>query len=274
MPILQQVIRIHWTVDNRDFYENQGYEFTDYKKSFKILVKDLHPNSSKQVIIKCDFCNKIVKKAYNRCLNICNCNDKKCIQQRIELTNLKRYGVKHAFQSEKVKLKIVEVLKQKYGVEKVSDIPHIKEKVFATAKKHGNLPSSKQQNRLYRLFGGILNHPYKNYAIDIALIGDRIAIEYNGSGHDLNVQKNRETVEEFNQREGERKKFLISEGWKILIFTSATDELSNNFVLKKLFIWAKKQFNNNINLIEINFDKGQVIFDDYIISIRQAINDI
>ena len=273
MPILSRVVKIQWTVDNRNYYESKGYKFTDYRKSFKILVKDLQPNSIKKIFIKCDFCGNITKKPYHSCSSgICNCSSKECIKKRVEQTNLKRYGVKHAFQAEKVKLKIIEVLKQKYGVEKVSDIPNIKEKVFSTAKKHGNLPSSKQQDRLHRLFGGIKNYPYRKWAIDIAIVTDKIAIEYNGSGHNLNVQKGRETIEEFNEKENNRQLELIQDGWKLLIFISTDDTLTNNFVLKRLYQYALNMFNrNDINIIKIDFDKGQVIFDNYIISIREAL---
>ena len=272
MPILQQVTRIRWTPKNKDYYESKGYEFTDFNKLFKVLVKDLFVESTHEITIQCDFCNKIIKKSYCRCIDICNCNDKECIQKRKELTNLKKYGVKHAFQATQVRQKITTVLKQKYGVDKISDIPGMYEKIQNTSRKHNFIPISKQQKRLQKLFGGILNYVYDNFAIDIALIDEKIAIEYNGSGHDLNVQKKRITEEEFIEHENIRNNYLLDNSWKLLILISADDNISNNFVLKKLFTFAKNKFYNNINLVKINFDNGQVYFDNYIISIRQALS--
>lgn len=274
MPILQQVTRIQWTPKNKEYYEEKGYTFTEFRDSFKVLVKDLFPETTHEVIIQCDFCKKILKKPYCRCIDICNCNDKECIQKRKELTNLKKYGVKYVFQAKSVKQKIIDIIKQKYGVDKVSDIPGIYEKIQATSKKHNYIPTSKQQKRLHKLFGGVMNYVYDSLAIDIALIDEKIAIEYNGSGHDLNVQKNRITEEEFIDHENERKNFLLNNGWKLLILISKDDNISNNFVLRKLFNFAKHKFYNNINYIEIDFDKGQVYFDDYIISIREAIKKV
>ena len=274
MPILQKVTRIQWTPKNKDYYESKGYIFTNYYQFFKVLVKDLLQDSTHEVFIQCDFCNKIIKKSYCRCIEICNCNDKECIKKRKELTNLKKYGVKCIFQAKKVQLKITEILKQKYGVDKVGNIPGIREKIQSTAKKHHYIPASKQQKRLQKLFGGILNYVYKNYAIDIALLDEKIAIEYNGSGHDLNVQKQRVTEEEFIQHENERKNFLLKNNWKLLVIISKDDTLTNNFILKKLFYFIKNKFKNNINYAEINFDKKNIFFDDYIISFKQALYSI
>ena len=271
MSILQKVTRIQWTIKNKDYYESKGYKFTNFGQLFKILVQDLSIESTHEIIIQCDFCKKIIKKAYCRCVDICNCNDKKCIQKRKELTNLKKYGVKCVFQAKQVKQKIIDTIKQKYGVDKISDIPGIYEKIQNTSKKHHFIPVSKQQKRLHKLFGGILNYVYGNFAIDIALINEKIAIEYNGSGHDLNVQKKRITQEKFIEHENQRNEFLLNNGWKLLILTSTDDNISNNFILKKLFAFAKNKFYNNVNIITINFNKGQIYFDDYIISIRQAL---
>lgn len=271
MPILQTVIRIRWTPNNKDYYEEKGYTFSSYYKDFKVLVKDLSDDSNYEVVIQCDFCKKIIKKAYCRCIDICNCNDKECVKKRKEQTNLKRYGVKCVFESQYIQSKIVNTLKHKYGVERISDIPGIYEKIQKTAKSHNNIPISKQQKRLHKIFGGVLNYIYENYAIDIALLDEKIAIEYNGSGHDLNLQKKRITEEEFLQHENNRKEFLLANNWKLLIISSKDDELPSDSVLKRLFTFAINKFLININYIEINFDAGTVLFDDYVISIRQAL---
>lgn len=271
MPILSKVIYIKWSISNRAWYEYKGYEFTKYNKYFKVLIKDLIPHTSTKVAIQCDFCGKITYKAFYRCQYICNCSDKECIEKRKKMTNLRKYGVPYAWQARQTRLKIIDILKKKYGVEKVSDIPFIKEKIWNTKKENNTIKSSKQQNRLHRLFGGELNYPFNNYAIDIALTDNKIAIEYNGSGHDLAVQKGWETAEEFNDKELQRRNYLIDNGWKVIIFISSDDQLTTNMKLRRLFNFAKECFiKYNKKYIIIDFNKQQILIDDYIFPISTA----
>ena len=274
MPILTRVLMLHWKADTRDWYESKGYKFTDWNKPFKVLVKDIIPTAPHKVTIKCDFCGKIDIKQFRSCQEICNCRDKACIKKRKEMVNMKRYGVKYAFQAESVKKKISDALKQKYGVEKVGHIPGIHDKVVKTKQKRGSIPSSWQQNRLAKLFGGELNYPIKSYAADVALLLDRIVIEYNGSGHNLMVQQNFETQEDFNIKEKNRLKVLIEEGWKVVIIQSFIDNIGDNFTLKKLFQYAKKLFNQGLDYIIIDFDKGYVITEDYTMTIQNALLEL
>lgn len=267
MPIISNSVQIKWTLENRAWYEYKKYEFTQYNQYFKVLVKDLLPHSSIKVTIQCDFCGKITKKQFYRCQYICNCNDKACIQKRIQLTNLRKYGVKHAWQAIPTKRKIIETLKNKYGVTKVSDIPFIREKIFLTRKNKDSIPYSVQQKHLRHLFNGKLNYPLHNYAIDIALPDEKIAIEYNGSGHDLTVQHGLESAECFSNKEEKRKTDIISLGWKLIIINSSNDILVDDSKLRKLFKFSKEQFKFNWKQIIIwDFDKNQIILDDYIIT--------
>lgn len=274
MPIISQIVRIKWKEDTRLWYEYKGYHFTNYRNTFKVLVKDLIPHAATKVLIKCDFCGKITQKSFYRCQNICNCSDKECIKKRKELTNLKKYGVKYAWQAPQVKLKIIEVLKRKYGVEHVSEIPFIHEKIFNIKHHNKSIATSKQQNRLCKLFNGVLNYPFSNWAIDIALVDDKIAIEYNGSGHDLSVQRNWLTQEEFEQKELERKNTLIQKKWKVITLISNNDELMTNNNLLKLLEFCKYQFNQyNKDYIIIDFDKNQIITDDYSFNIGKILRN-
>ena len=274
MPIISQIVRIKWKPENRLWYEFKGYHFTNYRNTFKVLVKDLLPHAATKVLIKCDFCGEITKKAFYRCQNICNCSNKECIKKRKELTNLKKYGVKYAWQAPQVQLKIVEVLKKKYGVTHVSEIPFIHEKIFNIKFNNKSIATSKQQNRLCKLFNGILNYPFNNWAIDIALVDDKIAIEYNGSGHNLSVQRQWETADQFEKKELNRRNVLIHEGWKVIIIISDNDELMTNNNLLKLLQWCKNQFNNyEKKYIIINFNKNQILTDDYSFDIGKIIRN-
>ena len=278
MPIITQYLYVKWRPKNKEWYESKGYTFSKFNAWFKIMLKDMYPESSQKVRIECDFCHKVLEKEYKRCIDVCNCDDPKCIQKRKEYTVMKRYGVKNVLASKKIRDKIKATLKERYNVEKVSDIPNFKEKIIATRKAKGLIQTSKQQNRLFRLFGGELNYPVKGYAADIALIRDRIILEYNGSGHDLTVQRQQETRDHFDNKEQNRLNDLIEDQWNVIIFISKNDKLPTNIDLKQLFLYAKYSFTpysqseiEPIHWVKIDFDNNSVTTAKETVTVTTAI---
>jgi len=57
--------------------------------------------------------------------------------------------------------------------------------------------SSYPQRYICNLLNGELNYPIGNLSLDIALLDNKIYIEYDGSGHDLRVVRGQLTEKEF-----------------------------------------------------------------------------
>lgn len=55
-------------------------------------------------------------------------DEHKIIQEKIRQTSKEKYGTDHFFSSEEIQKKVQNTFKEKYGVERVCDIPHVKEK--------------------------------------------------------------------------------------------------------------------------------------------------
>ena len=112
----------------------------------------------------------------------------KTINQKAQLTNLQKYGVRNPQQNPKIKAKAIKTLSQ-----------------------HGSVPTSKQQVIIYEMIktkypDAELNYPHSTCSLDVYLVanGVQIDIEYDAKFfHD-------------KQRDIKRDKFLQSQGFKIL----------------------------------------------------------
>lgn len=82
--------------------------------------------------------------------------------------------------------------------------------------------TSRGQRYLADIFQGELNKLIGYYFADI-VIDNRIIIEYDGGGHDLQVKMGTKTQEEFDKNERIREQYLINKGYKILRFVSESD---------------------------------------------------
>lgn len=114
--------------------------------------------------------------------------------------------------SEGIKEKIRQTNLERYGCENPLGSDLVKEKIARTKYENGTQNSSKQQNYFHDILGGKLNYPFKHYYIDIAFPNDKIAVEYNGGGHDLSVKLGNITESKFKQLETFRKKQLYADG--------------------------------------------------------------
>ena len=66
------------------------------------------------------------------------------------------------------------------------------------------------------------------------LLNDNIIIEYDGTGHDLNVRLGGISQEEFVQKENKRNKYMLSMGYKVARIVHNKEILPNRDVLLKL----------------------------------------
>lgn len=177
------------------------------------------------------------------------------IKIKKEETCLANYGVKIPAQNSDIINKMKATCLERYGVENVNLLTDFREKVMVTSYKNGNIPTSSQQIYLRNLYNGKLNYPIKKYPIDVCLINEKIAIEYDGGGHNLAVKMGYETQEEFNKKEIIRNNIIKREGYKQIRITSSRDYLPSDEILLQMLEQAKEYFNNTTHTwVEYDID--------------------
>jgi hypothetical protein len=154
----------------------------------------------------------------------------------------------------------------KYGVEHTLSDNEVWLKTRKTLYKNGNVPSSTQQDYLYKIFGGELNYLVENINVDI-LLDNLIIIEYDGSGHDLSVKYCSITQEQFNKKEIRRSYFLKNKGYKIIRIISTKDKLPLDDTLLLMLDYAKEYLSTNHSWIHFDIDNQKIITSQYIINV-------
>lgn len=209
------------------------------------------------------------------------------IQNKTERTFLKKYGYKRAMSNPEVQKHNRQAFKEKYGVEYVGEIPEVREKIRKTMLEkygvenpvyvqefkekaiqkrlenendilYGGIPTSSQQVYFNEIYGGEINKLVKGYFVDIMLT-DTIYFEYDGSGHNLNVQLGRQTQEEFDKRERFRESILEKYGYKEFKVISSTDRLPDEDFLLDLKNEAINCLNNGYNYFIYNIETKEKI---------------
>lgn len=260
--------------------EKYGVEYNLQRKNIREQIKqtNLKKYGAEHPLQNNDILNKVKQTNLERYGNVCAMNGE-LIQQQIKQTNLEKYGVEYNLQSEENKLKtkktnlkkygvefplqnkdILNKVKQtnlkKYGVEYGIQNKTIKQKQIDSLYKNGTAPCSKQQRHLHQILGGELNYPVDNCLLDIAFPDEKIYIEYNGGGHDLQVKLGNISAQEFNQREIKRKNYMQKKGWKIIRIISTKDKLPLDKELIVLIENAKQYLLNTVHTwYDINLDK-------------------
>lgn len=122
--ILTEKVEIKLNNFNLKRYEKLGYDVYD-KDSIFIMIKDIGVNSTIRVESKCDVCGKIKSlqyKKYNKnissggyyaCSNVCSKN-------KVEATNLNKYGSRYPLQSEEKINELKEYFLEKFGFDNPS----------------------------------------------------------------------------------------------------------------------------------------------------------
>lgn len=281
--LLSQEVEVKVVGRNMRYYEELGYEIPKYfnKKENKycvkrgttitVKIKDIPKQSHVMVDAKCDYCGEIIKVRYdaynkqreNDIINDC-CNDCK-VNKGIEL-NLLRYGVGNQFQREEIKNKTIKTNVKKYGYYHPAKNPKIKAKIINTMSRNGNIETSRQQLYIHRVIGGELNYNDNTtgyYSLDIAFPNDNILIEYDGSGHDLQVKFGNMSKREFKNKEIIRSTILRRNGWKEITIISKKDFLPNEYKLRQIINEAKDYFNNGRSWITYDIDENKVFCSEF-----------
>ena len=179
----------------------------------------------------------------------------KNIRKKIEETNFRKYGVKYPMQNKRIKNKMIFNNLKKYGVKYTLQDKIVREKINKSLYMNGTAPCSKQQKHLHDLLDGELNYPIGRCLLDIAFPNEMIYIEYDGSGHDLQVKLGNITIEKFKQNEINRQYFLKNKGWKIIRIISRKDKLLTDNEFLELINNAKNYLTNSDHTwVEIDID--------------------
>lgn len=178
-------------------------------------------------------------------------------KEKAKMTMLEHFGVDCASKSEIVKEKTRLTNIQKYGVPYTLQSPEVRAKANETLCKNGTQKTSKQQLYLHSLYGGKINYAISYYAADICLPEEKLAIEYDGGGHNLRVTLGRLTQEEFDHKEIVRNVVLKKEGYKQIRIISSKDLLPQDPILLQMLSDAKQYFSKYPNHSWCSYDIDQ-----------------
>lgn len=106
---------------------------------------------------------------------------------------------------------------------------------------------------------GEINYQVGSSALDIAYPNAKIYIEYDGSGHWLNVHKGGMSMEEFNKKEANRYYALKDLGWRMIRVVSENNTLpKNNARLINAIDHATLHLMEGGNWFNINLTEGYI----------------
>jgi len=159
------------------------------------------------------------------------------------------------FQIPQVREKIKKTCLDRYGKENVLAVPEIIEKIHRKKKTF----VSKQQKHICELINGTLNYVFNKYYLDIALVDEKIDIEYDGGGHELNVQLGLKTREQFDNHEKGRTHVILKNGWKMIRLIAPHDKLLDDNDIIKIITWSKKWLlNHSTHIIYAYLEENRI----------------
>lgn len=167
--LISKTAKVTWGNRNKKYYTNKGYPFTKIGDIFEVCIEDLLPNSSKVMVeCLCDYClengvKTIITKTWQDykkqeisitpkdCCSNCvplkkresdmklygvnHTSKLNSTIEKMQKTNLQRYGGTAPVHDEKIKKKIQNTNIQKYGTTSPSQNINIKNKIINTNKK-------------------------------------------------------------------------------------------------------------------------------------------
>ena len=116
--IITKSVTINLT-SNRKYYHNKGYHVKN-KNQIIVNVKDLPDNCRSKVEVQCDICGifkKLSYSSYKKSFNnggYYSCSTK-CASEKIKKTNLNKFDVEYASQSDEIIEKVQKTCLEKYG---------------------------------------------------------------------------------------------------------------------------------------------------------------
>ena len=255
--------------------EKYGVENISQSKEIQNKIKQ--NNLLKYGVESTSQLESVKEKAKQTCRERYGCDyvmQTKEFQERFEQTSLEKYGVKRPTMNNDIKKRVETTVIKKYGVKNVSSSSEVRMKITKSKYKNGSQTSSKQQNYFHSILGGELNYPFGRYFIDIAFPDSKIAVEYNGGGHNLSVKLGYISESKFIQNEIYRKKQLYKDGWKIITIISNKNKILSEEDTKKIYDYALQTFKNGRHWIEIYIDENKIVNSQETIELTQiTMND-
>jgi very-short-patch-repair endonuclease len=177
------------------------------------------------------------------------------VREKCKRTTLERYGVDNVNKSKEIRKKIEKTNLERYGFTTCLLNDEVRKKSMESYHKHNSARFSKQQAYICNLLKGSLNYPVGSFFLDIALLDEKIYIEYDGGGHDLCVKLKKMTREDFEIREKRRYDLLKSEGWKMIRIISEKDYVFEEEDLYRFLEKSKKELAiSNIYHVKIDLE--------------------
>ncbi len=291
--IISDKVKVIWNKTNKKRFMNLGYEFTQYDDVFYVSLNDLNKNSRYKVQCKCDYCGKIFERSFNRVNSHDkhSCNQKECKNQLRKELNLDKYGVENVNQIPEIKQKGASAFKNRYGKNSEIHDEFINKRKITNIQKHGNaggyrydlsseihskmvntllnnylnakckkgckkVLASKRQVEICETLDGVLNYEFNNKFVDIALPDEKLAIEYDGGGHNF--------WNDFHNSNDSVRDDLLSEHWKVIHILDSRD---NVFPDIKPLIELCKTFDSRIVFIDLI--KHQICSDDNVVKLNE-----
>lgn len=279
-------LKTKWAKANKKKYQAKGYIFTFYGDDLEVAYDDALSHATIEVV--CDYCGKTI---FQQLKTYVNNKDRSTIKRdacencwhlKMKETMILKYGVDNASNNldsvEKRNKTFLGIYKtenspklkeitektrktnlERYGYEHSTQIPGEAnrriELACQTMYKRGNGACSYQQKYIHDIVGGELNYPVKTLKLDIAFPDKMVYIEYEGSGHNLQVVLGNKTAEEFAKIERNRYYVLKNKGWKMIRIISSKDRLPTKKQLHYYILMAFGKFKYyGHNYFEINID--------------------
>lgn len=134
--ILTKKIKIKASGISIKYYRELGYKINQGEELI-IPIEHLHPGSKQVIKVRCDVCSndkEISHYSYNKSCEsygFYSCSSK-CSTEKKKKTFVKKYGVEHVLQSEKIKSKTMATIQKKYGCDNVAKSKEIQDKMKKT----------------------------------------------------------------------------------------------------------------------------------------------
>lgn len=185
------------------------------------------------------------------------------VKEKIKQTNIERYGAVSPTLNEEVRSKQISTLKSNYGVEFPQQNSEIRKASMNSMYENKSAPCSRQQKYIHNLVGGELNFPHNKSFLDIAFVDEKLYLEIDLGGHELQMKLGNVSKEEYENKERNRWYALYRKGWKEIRIISKKDKIPNDDKLLEIMSYAKEYLNTGRHYIKFYLDEGKVITSQF-----------
>lgn len=277
--LVEEKVQVRLNNRNIKHYLNLGYS-GKLSDCINVMSSDLTNGSHVEVKVVCDYCGECTVMKYQTYKrghkDIFKDSCKKCryikakeigllihgvenrswsdeARQKRVNTNIKKYGTEYTLSNKEVRDKIKNTNLLKYGDENPMRNNEVKNK-NRNSRINGELnnkgiPVSRQQKYFHDVLGGEINYPVDRLYLDIAFPENNIYIEYQGSGHDLSIQLNKISANEFDKKEMKRYYFLKNRGWKMIEIISKSDHVPAKEKILEMISYAKEKLKESSYIV-------------------------